>query len=134
MVELPPPQLNFCNFNPFCMTIGTIVEKNVIIQKISKTFKILKFCRRQHFLSGSVLFSRKIHLFANITEKLFVGRFYLIYMERSIQEWAKWNLWKIAFKKFEVIWSDWADHIASNFLKTAFHKFHLVHSWILCPL
>ena len=89
MVELPPPQLNFCNFNPFCMKIGTIVEKNVIIQKISKTFKILKFCRRHHFLSGSVLFSRKIHLFANITEKLFAGRFYLIYMERSIQEWAK---------------------------------------------
>ena len=25
-----------------------------------------------------------------------------------------------------------ADHITSNFLKTAFHKFYLVYSWILC--
>ena len=28
------------------------------------------------------------------------------------------------------------DHITSNFLKVAFHKFHLAHSWILlfnCP-
>ena len=24
-------------------------------------------------------------------------------------------------------------HIPSNFLKVVFHKFHLVHSWILCP-
>ena len=31
-------------------------------------------------------------------------------MGQSIQEWTKWNL-----------------------LKTAFKKFHLVHSWILCP-
>ena len=27
-----------------------------------------------------------------------------------------------------------ADHITSNFLKTAFHKFHLVHSEILWPI
>ena len=27
-----------------------------------------------------------------------------------------------------------AGHITSNFLKAAFHKFHLVHSWILCPI
>ena len=25
------------------------------------------------------------------------------------------------------------DHIPSNFLKAVFHKFYLVHSWILCP-
>ena len=31
-------------------------------------------------------------------------------MGQSIQEWIKWNLWKTAFKKF-----------------------HLVHSWILIP-
>ena len=36
-----------------------------------------------------------------------------------------------AFKKFEVIWSTSADHITSSFLKAAFHKFYLVHSWIL---
>ena len=29
----------------------------------------------------------------------------LLYMGQSIQEWTKWNLWKTAFKKFEVIWS-----------------------------
>ena len=27
-----------------------------------------------------------------------------------------------------------ADHISSNFLKAVFHKFYLVHSWILCPI
>ena len=26
-----------------------------------------------------------------------------------------------------------ADYITSNFLKAVFHKFYLVHSWILCP-
>ena len=26
-------------------------------------------------------------------------------MEQSIQEWTKQNLWKKAFKKFEVTWS-----------------------------
>ena len=25
-----------------------------------------------------------------------------------------------------------ADHMPSNFLKVVFHKFYLVHSWILC--
>ena len=33
-------------------------------------------------------------------------------MGQSIQEWTKKNLWKTAFKKFEVIWST-SDH---NFL------------------
>ena len=27
-----------------------------------------------------------------------------------------------------------ADHITSNFLRAVFHKFHLLHSWILCHL
>ena len=26
----------------------------------------------------------------------------------------------------------WYDHIPSNFLKPVFHKFYMVHSWILC--
>ena len=52
--------------------------------------------------------------------------------DRSIQEWTKLNLWKTAFIKFEGTWSAWADHTPSNFLKTVFHKFYLVHSWILC--
>ena len=26
-------------------------------------------------------------------------------MDPGIQEWIKYNLWKTAFKKFEVIWS-----------------------------
>ena len=34
-------------------------------------------------------------------------------------------MWKAAFKKFEGIWSAW------NFLKAVFHKFYLVHSWIV---
>ena len=51
---------------------------------------------------------------------------------QSIQEWTKWNLWRTAFKKVEVIWSA-ADHITWNFLKAVFPKFHLVHSWIFYP-
>ena len=26
-----------------------------------------------------------------------------------------------------------ADHITLKFLKAVFNKFHLIHSWILCP-
>ena len=40
-------------------------------------------------------------------------------------------MWKTPFKKFEVIWC--ADHITSNSLKTVFHKFYLVFSWIPWP-
>ena len=42
---------------------------------------------------------------------------------------------KTAFKKLKVIWSASADHIyhiTSIFLKAVFHKFYLLHSWILC--
>ena len=42
-------------------------------------------------------------------------------------------MWKTAFKTFAVIWSAQADHITSIVLKAVFHKFYLVHSWILCP-
>ena len=37
-------------------------------------------------------------------------------------------------KKFEVIWSAWADHITWNFLKTVFHKFYFVYSLIPWPV
>ena len=30
------------------------------------------------------------------------------YLDQGIQEWTKQNLWKAAFKKFEVIWSAYA--------------------------
>ena len=43
-------------------------------------------------------------------------------------------MWKTTFKNFEGIWSAKADHIPSNFLKVVFHKYYLVHSWILCPI
>ena len=33
-----------------------------------------------------------------------------------------------------VVTYETADHVTSNFLKTVSHKFHLVHSWILCPI
>ena len=35
-------------------------------------------------------------------------------MGQSIQKWTKQNLWRTAFKTFEVIASE-ADHITSNF-------------------
>ena len=49
-------------------------------------------------------------------------------MNQRFQEWSKQNLWKTAFEKFEVKWSDKRDHIISNFLKTVIHKFYLVQS------
>ena len=55
-------------------------------------------------------------------------------MGQIIQAWTKWNLWKTAFIKFEVIWSALAHQITSNFLKAVFHKFQLVHPWILTPI
>ena len=42
-------------------------------------------------------------------------------------------MWKLAFKKYEVIWSAQAKNITWNFLKAVFHNFYFVHSWILCP-
>ena len=36
-----------------------------------------------------------------------------LHMVQGIQEWAKKNLWKTAFKNFEVIWSALADRITS---------------------
>ena len=60
------------------------------------------------------------------------------------------KLWKAAFKEFEMILICLskiyveiyetkfevikADNITSKFLKTAFHKFYLVHYGILCPI
>ena len=35
----------------------------------------------------------------------FLKHFHLTNMVQSIQEWTKWNLWRTAFKKFEVMWS-----------------------------
>ena len=52
----------------------------------------------------------------------------MIHMGQGIEECTKSNLWKTAFKKFEVVWSAYADHITSNILKAVFHKFYLVHS------
>ena len=41
-------------------------------------------------------------------------------------------MWKTAFKKFEDIWSSFdRPYTPSNFLKALFHKFCLVHSWII---
>ena len=57
-----------------------------------------------------------------------------LHLGQGIHEWTKQNLWKTAFKIFEVIWSALADLITSNFLKGVFHKFYLVRSWIPWPI
>ena len=46
----------------------------------------------------------------------------------------KHYLRKTAFKKFQVLRSDWVRPYRFTFLKAVFHKFYLVHSWILCPI
>ena len=48
-----------------------------------------------------------------------------------LSDGLKYSIWtklKTALKEFEVIWSAKVDHIISNFLKTVFLKFYLVHS------
>ena len=42
--------------------------------------------------------------------------------------------WKTAFKKFQGVWSTYADDIPQSFLKAVFHKIYLGHSCILCPI
>ena len=44
---------------------------------------------------------------------------------QSIQEWTS----KICGRQICL-----SRHMAGKFLKTVFHKFYLVHSWILCPI
>ena len=51
-------------------------------------------------------------------------------VRESIEKRTKKNLWKTAFKKFEVK----QNHFTSNFLKAVFHNFYLAYSWILCPM
>ena len=48
-------------------------------------------------------------------------------MSQSIQEWTK------PLKDLKEYGLLKADHTHSKFLKAFFHKFYLVHSWILCP-
>ena len=54
--------------------------------------------------------------------------------------WEIWEIWDLG-EIWEIwdlgeIWEWWApcktDYITSNFLKAIFHKFYLVHSWMLC--
>ena len=68
---------------------------------------------------------QEIPIFCNFISSLYV------HMGQSIQKWAKENLWKTAFKKFEGVW---ADHTPSKNLNVVFHKFYLVHYWIYCPI
>ena len=61
-------------------------------------------------------------------EWLFLKNFnHEVNLGQSIQERNMWNLWKTAFNEVK-------QTITSNFLKAVFHKFNLVHSWILCPI
>ena len=52
----------------------------------------------------------------------------------SIQEWTKWNLWKTAFKDLKLYGLLKQTIITKHFLKAVFHKFNLIHSWVLCPI
>ena len=49
------------------------------------------------------------------------------YMEQSIQEWITWNLWKTAFKKFEVIWSLWSKWYGLCFYILQYFVPYLLH-------
>ena len=45
-------------------------------------------------------------------------------------EYSRISQVKFVQDSLQKIWGD----ITSDFLKAVFHKFYLVHSWILCPI
>ena len=53
--------------------------------------------------------------------------------ERLLLNIPKANHW-ITIKYIPWVKNCLSRPITSNFLKAVFHKFHLVHSWILCPI
>ena len=48
-----------------------------------------------------------------------------MYLGQSIQEWTKLNLWKTAFKKFEVIQSDVPFKEIIEIIEYTLHKIHV---------
>ena len=54
-------------------------------------------------------------------------------MGQIFQEWTKQNLRKTGFKKLEGYGLLKQTISLQIFLNTVFHKFYLVHSWIICP-
>ena len=57
-------------------------------------------------LFGTVARSAKVvDTVASLLGKFFTDNFQEGYVRQSIQEWTNENLWKIAFKKFEGVWS-----------------------------
>ena len=59
---------------------------------------------------------RKMNYNVNVRPALFACARCFVYLGQGVQEWTKQNLWKTAFKKFEVI-------CTSNFLKAVFPNF-----------
>ena len=58
--------------------------------------------------------------------------------ESNISSWCLWSKIHLTETLFGIKYSRmdqaYPDHIPSNFLKHAFHKLYLVHSWILWPI
>ena len=48
-----------------------------------------------------------------------------MYLGQSIQEWTKLNLWKTAFKKFEVIQADVPFKEIIEIIEYTLHKIHV---------
>ena len=110
------------------------------------------------FFSYEVTFLLNSHWLATFFEVKKVGsnRTFYCFRSKKVASYKKIRHWKTSFKikfinkncvnfiqistapafNFEVMneLSNASDPIPSNFLKAVFHKFYLVHSWILFPM
>ena len=72
-----------------------------------------------------------IHVYVLTHAHMKYQSFDMLYMGQSIQEQVE-ICGRQPLKNLK--WYAWADHFPSNCLKAVFYKFHLVHSWMLCPI
>ena len=78
----------------------------------------------ENLLKGGLLSSNTASKYFQHNSKVYLKKIWrLKYLLRF-----RWDL------KTSVTKTALADHITSNFLKTVFRKFNLIHSWILCPI
>ena len=89
----------------------------------------VRFCHSPLWKSSWCLLSI-VGFTPSFTKFIYFCFCFVSHLQQSIH---KWNLRKTAFKKFEVVCMVCLSR-PYHFKKTAFHKLHLVHSWILGPI
>ena len=88
---------SFCSqsvelLSAICRTPFNIFAEDVLVFLQNTSLFLQKISQQFYRKPVSIFFRKRLIIFAE-------------YMRQRIQEWTKQNLWKIAFKKFEGIWS-----------------------------